>query len=498
MRIYYNSLLKKIISIPVSYFKRSYGLIKKANVNDTGSLNIAIESVSNTYDPNVGRSYETQSISDLNIIPGEVDKVYEISTLKSADYYNFPTDISKNTGSLKNVDYYYIPTDTSDTSGSLKSLDYYDSIINKSSNNINLSEISTSEKEIDKANISIKLSSTTYLPAENIDNVSNDQNVSSISINEPLIDNSSGSVSLNKLELSDVGIEKVNQNVNIRVDYSEVTIDTSTNKESLKSIDNIVAEIDTSINSNQVGSIQKQTDTIDIGFDNVNLKSIDKNLSEVDKSVNTGVISNINYNQSEVDKSSLKGSLSTLDLDEFGIDKSTETMSININYGLIEVDKSTQSVSIGSIVTQSLNGLSDDASNSMGLSNEIDPSSRIDFNPTSLKNYVRQFNTVYSLTGSVVTQSIINYTDDLEFTVIGRHQSEEYKDNMDYNIPYRASFVTRNWPYYTYDTASHYNLPKLFNASDTVLKASRDIWITASFENGTSLFTDQWGFAVDL
>jgi hypothetical protein len=82
--------------------------------------------------------------------------------------------------------------------------------------------------------------------------------------------------------------------------------------------------------------------------------------------------------------------------------------------------------------------------------------------------------------------------------VIGKGSTTTYKDNLDYNLPYRASFIVKNWPHYQYNTSSYWYLPIQLNASNDDILASGDIWITASFQNGTDVFTDQYGFAIDI
>ncbi len=127
-----------------------------------------------------------------------------------------------------------------------------------------------------------------------------------------------------------------------------------------------------------------------------------------------------------------------------------------------------------------------------------DSSSNLTFNSSSLRHYVRQINEVFYMSGSQLTSSRINYQDDIELIIIGKGSTTTYKDNLDYNLPYRASFLVKNWPYYSYNTSSYWYLPVQLNASNDDILASGDIWITASFQNGTDVFTDQYGFAIDI
>ena len=157
-----------------------------------------------------------------------------------------------------------------------------------------------------------------------------------------------------------------------------------------------------------------------------------------------------------------------------------------------------------SLVSQSLTGTelysftTDQATASKISFVPYDSSSNLTFNSSSLRHYVRQINDVFYMSGSQLTSSRINYQDDIELIVIGKGSTTTYKDNLDYNLPYRASFLVKNWPYYSYNTSSYWYLPVQLNASNNDIFASGDIWVTASFQNGTDVFTDQYGFAIDI
>ena len=127
-----------------------------------------------------------------------------------------------------------------------------------------------------------------------------------------------------------------------------------------------------------------------------------------------------------------------------------------------------------------------------------DSSSNLTFNSSSLRHYVRQINEVFYMSGSQLTSSRIDYQDDIEIIIMGKGSTTTYKDNLDYNIPYKASFSIKNWPYYQYNTSSYWYLPVILNASTDDIYSSSDIWVTASFQNGTDVFTDQYGFAIDI
>ena len=127
-----------------------------------------------------------------------------------------------------------------------------------------------------------------------------------------------------------------------------------------------------------------------------------------------------------------------------------------------------------------------------------DSSSNLTFNSSSLKRYVRQINEIFYISGSQLTSSRIDYQEDIELIVIGKGSTTTYKDNLDYNLPYRASFIVKNWPHYQYNTSSYWYLPVQLNASNDDILASGDIWVTASMQNGVDVFTDQYGFAIDI
>ncbi len=170
----------------------------------------------------------------------------------------------------------------------------------------------------------------------------------------------------------------------------------------------------------------------------------------------------------------------------------------------IEVSINTVYTPENSFVSQSLTGTelysitSDQATASKISFVPYDSSSNLTFNSSSLRHYVRQINEVFYMSGSQLTSSRINYQDDIELIIIGKGSTTTYKDNLDYNLPYRASFLVKNWPYYSYNTSSYWYLPVQLNASNDDILASGDIWITASFQNGTDVFTDQYGFAIDI
>ena len=125
--------------------------------------------------------------------------------------------------------------------------------------------------------------------------------------------------------------------------------------------------------------------------------------------------------------------------------------------------------------------------------------SAVTFNSDSPTNYVNQVNIIYYMYGGNLTQSIINYGEDLEFKVIGNSNPGLYITNYDYNTPYRSSFVTKNWPIYQYDTSSNWKLPVILNCSNNERKisATSSDWVEAVLETGGSL-VDQFGFSIDI
>ena len=125
--------------------------------------------------------------------------------------------------------------------------------------------------------------------------------------------------------------------------------------------------------------------------------------------------------------------------------------------------------------------------------------STVTFNSDSPTNYVNQVNVVYYMYGGNLTQSIINYGEDLAFQVIGNSNPGTYVTNYDYNNPYRASFVTKNWPIYQYDTSSNWKLPVILNCSNHARKisATSSDWVEVVLETGGSL-VDEYGFSIDI
>jgi hypothetical protein len=125
--------------------------------------------------------------------------------------------------------------------------------------------------------------------------------------------------------------------------------------------------------------------------------------------------------------------------------------------------------------------------------------STVTFNSDSPTNYVNQVNIVYYMSGGNLTQSIVNYGEDLAFQVIGNSNPGLYVTNYDYNTPYRASFVTKNWPVYQYDTGSNWKLPVILNCSNNERKisATSGVWVEAALESGGTL-VDEYGFSIDI
>ncbi len=125
--------------------------------------------------------------------------------------------------------------------------------------------------------------------------------------------------------------------------------------------------------------------------------------------------------------------------------------------------------------------------------------STVTFNSDSPTNYVKQINIIYYMNGGNLTQSIVNFGEDLVFQVIGNSNPGIYVTNFDYNTPYRASFVTKNWPVYQYDTGSNANLPVILNCSNVERKisATSGVWVEASLEDGGTL-VDEYGFSIDI
>ena len=177
--------------------------------------------------------------------------------------------------------------------------------------------------------------------------------------------------------------------------------------------------------------------------------------------------------------------------------------SVNETTNLVDLEYSSD-INNRSTLTSSLQSLSyenikiDQVSSSIHFK-PYSTASNVTFNSDSLVNYVKQINVIYYMSGSVLTQSIIDYTQDLVFQVIGNSNTGLYQTNFDYNTPYRASFITKNWPVYQRNTSSLWYLPVILNCSNSERKisATSGDWVEAVLENGSS-FTDQYGFSIDI
>jgi hypothetical protein len=261
---------------------------------------------------------------------------------------------------------------------------------------------------------------------------------------------------------------------------------------------------------------------------NISINNLSYEFSK--ESINSNVTTSLNYSydKSEIINGRISTSLNYVYSPESitfslkpQVDYITYNVSLNYNLRLNDIIYTTLDIfktvneSIGlsvdsvyapekSLVSQSLTGTelysvtTDQATASKISFVPYDSSSNLTFNSSSLRHYVRQINEVFYMSGSQLTSSRINYQDDIELIVIGKGSTTTYKDNLDYNLPYRASFLVKNWPYYSYNTSSYWYLPVQLNASNNDIFASGDIWVTASLQNGTDVFTDQYGFAIDI
>ena len=184
-------------------------------------------------------------------------------------------------------------------------------------------------------------------------------------------------------------------------------------------------------------------------------------------------------------------------LNNLNLDKISDVVSSNVG-------NSKTDIIFESDATNFIGGLTN---NESVLSNEIvtssisfvpyDTSSAVDFNPTSLVNYVRQINEIFYMSGSQLTSSRLDYQDELQLKIVGKFSSGIYLDNLDYNIPYRASFLVKNWPFYQYNTSSYWYLPVPINASNTDFRSSKADWVKAELETGGTLI-DEYGFSIDF
>lgn len=158
------------------------------------------------------------------------------------------------------------------------------------------------------------------------------------------------------------------------------------------------------------------------------------------------------------------------------------------------------------------NTLYDDAQISkVGVRPGVSNASNVTYNGDSLVNYVDTIQVITYMTGSVITQSIIDYENPIFLYVIGNSNQGTYLTNFDYDRPYRASFTIKNWPYYSLSkpgqtkyygavSSSLWRLPVILNASNdeiSGIQASMGVWVEALAENNTTL-TDQYGYAIDI
>jgi len=229
----------------------------------------------------------------------------------------------------------------------------------------------------------------------------------------------------------------------------------------------------------------------------LNLTSLNLNSAEVDKTLQTNVLTQLNYDLGEFSKKTEQQSnLINLTRNFFNTVVDTTNNLANLKYSPFINESVT--------LTQSIQSLTHNTANIDTVSSSIkfkpySTASNVTFNDDSLVNYVKQINVIYYMSGSVLTQSIINYTQDLVFQVIGNANTGLYQTNFDYNTPYRASYITKNWPVYQRNTSSLWYLPVILNCSNSERKisATSGDWVEAALENGSS-FTDQYGFSIDI
>lgn len=147
----------------------------------------------------------------------------------------------------------------------------------------------------------------------------------------------------------------------------------------------------------------------------------------------------------------------------------------------------------------------------VGVRPGVSNASNVTYNGDSLVNYVDTIQVITYMTGSVITQSILDYENPIFLYVIGNSNQGTYLTNFDYDRPYRASFTIKNWPYYSLSkpgqtkyfgtvSSSLWRLPVILNASNdeiSGIQASMGVWVEAVAENNITL-TDQYGYAIDI
>jgi len=427
-----------------------------------------------------------------------------VSTLGSQYYVNY-TDSSNNALTLKSSGYYINYADASNNSLVLKSSGYY---VNYNDTSINTSNI---------------IGLNNYANFSDISNNSITLNGLSNYIN--FGDNSISNNALSSLSHNNVQLEIVNENLTISsLNYNQYEIDLVTQTNGLNNL--ILKLSDYGDNALFATSLRSVTFVLNEYIKTVTQNSsVLTNLSMFQGPYSNNmtynvVLNSLNYSLSEYTKlvsttDNLKKLVYEDESNNKLVNQSLNLKSLRYDDIRFEINVSANN-RLSSLRSESdinnktkLSGSFKDISYTPNISETVlgsnttfrpySTASNVTFNSDSPTNYVNQINIVYYMSGGNLTQSIVNYGQDLAFQVIGNSNPGLYVTNFDYNTPYRASFVTKNWPIYQYDTSSNWKLPVILNCSNSERKisATSGIWVDATLEDGGTL-VDEYGFSIDI
>jgi len=428
-----------------------------------------------------------------------------VSTLGSQYYVNY-TDSSNNALTLKSSGYYVNYTDASNNSLALKSSGYYVNYNDTSINTSNIIGLNNYANFSDISNNSIALNG-----------ISNYINFGDNSISNNVL----GSLSHNNVQL-----EIVNENLTISsLNHKQYEIDLVAQ---INGLNGLILKL-----SDYGDNVSFATSLHSITFvPNEYIKTVTQNSSVLTNlSMFQGpysnnmtynvALNNLNYSMTEYGRLvNTTDNLRKLVYEDESknklVNQSSNLKSLKYDDIRFEVNVSANN-RLSSLRSESdinnktkLSGSFKDISYTPNISETVlgsnttfrsySTASTVTFNSDSPTNYVNQVNIVYYMSGGNLTQSIVNYGEDLAFQVIGNSNPGLYVTNYDYNTPYRASFVTKNWPVYQYDTSSNWKLPVILNCSNDERKisATSGVWVEALLENGSGALVDEYGFSIDI
>lgn len=544
-------LNRKFLGTPLSAKKRN--LIFKLKFIEKSFLDIELNSVSTqqkidkaNFDLQLNKLEYTTNLFE--------DSVSDINNISLIKYETVNIDKSEVDKSLTNVQYKFYKNDSIEYEN-LKTSRYEPPLIDKTTQYENLNISRYEPPLIDKTDVYLNLNKSEYL--------------------RPLIDNSSVSVGFDSdyftplIDTSNVNLtfeseyyklEFDNGNLNISI-HEQIIYgnkqDVATNigvlyQTSYKNNNKLDAVGLSSsfniINYNLYSDNDKTNVTFDLSntkyfYDNPDYSEHNINFSKIEYNqgrffgnvLNSFDFTNLNYSL-EKNSSKLFHSIDLTNLNyylgqnayktyhnlnligsRYYEDSFKQSFNTNLNLTKIVFDKITNYVKINqnNNIKQILydnNTLYDTAQISrVGVRPGTSNASNVTYNGDSLVNYVDTIQVINYMTGSVFTQSILNYEFPITLYVIGNSNQGTYLTNFDYDRPYKASFTIKNWPFYSLSkpgqtkyygavSASLWRLPVILNASNDEIggiHASMGIWVEALTENNTTL-VDQYGYAIDI